>query len=282
MSDSLICFDLDGTLLDQNGGIHPEDLRLLMDPGLAARLIPATGRPLDSLQRTFARNGLYPHRKIPLAMVLENGSLLYAADEVCLAYDPFESAVQAELVGLARRFPGVTFFFLGAEEIEVLWPSAFGMQAAEQFEFRTRAFSASGAGPAFSKVMCISPSPAALDILAQQTAALPVERALSMPTILEFTPAGINKGSGLQKLLRLLGRDQQPIYAAGDGENDLPMFELARISCAPDDAPQNVRARAGLVVSVAAHGILRPLLDIAARDLALSGTAGSSRMRPAI
>jgi Cof subfamily protein (haloacid dehalogenase superfamily) len=257
---------MDGTLLDPCGQIHPKDIRLLSNVSLAPRLIPATGRPLESVRRTFARNGLYIDEKLPFALVLQNGSLLYAANEARLAYYPFDPSVQVELIQLARQFKHVMFLFLGSNDIHVLWPNSFGMKAAEKFEFTVQAFSTHSNKSQFSKIMCISPFPNLLDRLAKPLKSLPVESAFSMSTILEITPKEVNKGSGLQKLLHMLQQVTGTIYAAGDGENDLPMFQLARRSFAPDQASETVKRIASQVINVRLNGLLEPILDSIAQD----------------
>ena len=64
MSFSVLCFDLDGTLVNDQGEIHPNDLMLLDHPNSAVLLIPATGRPLESVRRTFRKAGLFKEKKI--------------------------------------------------------------------------------------------------------------------------------------------------------------------------------------------------------------------------
>ena len=114
--------------------------------------------------------------------------------------------------------------------------------------------------------MCISPFPNLLDRLAKPLKSLPVESAFSMSTILEITPKEVNKGSGLQKLLHMLQQETVTIYAAGDGENDLPMFQLAKRSFAPDQASETVKRVASQVINVRLNGLLEPILDSIAPD----------------
>lgn len=46
----------------------------------------------------------------------------------------------------------------------------------------------------------------------------------------DFVPNGITKKSGMENLGKLLGITAEEMAAAGDGENDLPMFEYAGLS----------------------------------------------------
>ena len=260
MNKPIICFDLDGTLLDEQKNIHPNDILLLTASRPEALFIPATGRPLDSIRRTFARNRVYAGRKIPLPMVLQNGALLFAGDEVLLASHPFEPPLQKELISLCTRFKDVTFLFFDANVNYILWPNPFGVKSVNGFELTTRDLSDCNGGCSISKMMCISESGLALSKIAELVNSLPVESAFSMPTSLEITPENINKGRGLMELLAMLHEQDQPIYAAGDGGNDLAMFQLAKRSFAPLQAPENIRAAASQVIDVSRDGLLGPIL----------------------
>ena len=126
MTLPILCFDLDGTLLDGKGRIHPQDAALLADPEPLALFIPATGRPLGSVRLTFNKNGLFVGRKLPFPLILENGSILYAGGEKLVSFLPFDCQAQSDLIDLAGQHPQVTFLFMGLEEVHVEHPSPFG------------------------------------------------------------------------------------------------------------------------------------------------------------
>ncbi len=258
----IVCFDMDGTLLDEQGRIHPNDLALLAASEPRAIFIPATGRPTDSVRCAFARNSLYLERSIPLNMVLQNGALLLAQHEAPLAYAALEAGIQKELIRVAMGFRQVTFLFLSSTSIYGLWPNAFGMKLAASFDFAVRPLAESNDSIAFSKVMCMSDSPTVLEAIGEIVCSWPVESALSMPTILEITNFETNKGNGVTRLLSQIGLAGQPIYAAGDWGNDLPLFRVAAASFAPATAPEGIRTAASHVIDVRRAGLLGPMLDI--------------------
>lgn len=258
-----ICFDLDGTLLDQQGRIHPNDVALLGATHPPAIFIPATGRPLVSVKRALARNHLFAGQRVSLPMVLQNGSLLFAEREAPLMYEPFEPAVQEELLTLSMQFKQVTFFYLDSSDIYVLWPRPYSMQLEAAFDFRVRSMAEYNGRELFSKVMCMSGDRPTLDAFSAAVEASPLERAFSLPQVLELTPLGINKATGIRKLLEAMHRETQDLYVAGDGENDLDMFEIASRSFAPSTAPAHIKARAGCVIDVSEAGLLTPMLEMA-------------------
>ncbi len=174
----------------------------------------------------------------------------------------WKRSVQERLIALAKGFTQVTFLFLSSTDIFVLWPNPFGLALSASFDFALRPLSDASAATPFSKVMCMSTSPAALDDIARAVASWPIESALSMPTILEITNYEVNKGSGVRKLLQKIGKADQPIYAAGDWANDLPLFRIAAASFAPASASETIKAAASHVIDVTRHGLLTPMLEI--------------------
>ena len=92
------------------------------------------------------------------------------------------------------------------------------------------------------------------------TAGLALERTYSLPNMLEFGPAGVTKGRGLTALIEEAGRTGETVAIAGDGENDLTLFDIADLSFAPEDSPPRIQARATRVLNVPKEGLLAPIL----------------------
>lgn len=259
----VLCFDLDGTLLDDRERIHPADREILTSARTQAILIPTTGRPLESVRRTFQRNGLFEGGSLPLPLVLLNGSLVHAPGERRLAYRPFEPLVQSGLIALAQDFPDVTFLFLGEGPAQMLHPSPFGWAAAERYECTTQEFTSASREVPSGKVMCMHPDHAVLEPLDRALEGVPVEKSFSVPFSLELTARGVDKGSGLQILLERLDLAGRPLLAAGDGGNDLPLLSQAKVFFVPTSAPPEVREKATVLVDVPCTGLLGPMLEYA-------------------
>jgi Cof subfamily protein (haloacid dehalogenase superfamily) len=86
--------------------------------------------------------------------------------------------------------------------------------------------------------------------------------ARTLRTFLEVMAAGVSKGSGLAFALKHRGLDGGGVIALGDEENDLPMFEIARLSLAPANAKEKVREAADRVIgSNAEDGVAAFLED---------------------
>jgi hydroxymethylpyrimidine pyrophosphatase-like HAD family hydrolase len=82
-------------------------------------------------------------------------------------------------------------------------------------------------------------------------------------------PPGCNKASGLKVALAELGLSPRNVVAAGDGENDHALLDLAEYSVATANAVSNLKAAADWVTT-ATHGdgVMEVVADIIESDLA--------------
>jgi Cof subfamily protein (haloacid dehalogenase superfamily) len=70
----------------------------------------------------------------------------------------------------------------------------------------------------------------------------------SWPTYLEVLPHGVSKGTGLASVLARRGISGANCAAFGDEENDIPMFTVAAISCAPANSRDITKKAAKFVI----------------------------------
>jgi HAD superfamily hydrolase (TIGR01484 family) len=255
----VVCFDFDGTLVDGDGRIHPRDVEIL-GGDVRATLVPATGRPLHAVRHVLSWHGLFEEGPVPFPLVLENGAAVYEAGERLREQHPFVPDVQAALMEAMLASPRVTFLLFSLNTVRMLWPSEAGWRMARRFALSTQPFSQETDSDApLTKVVSVAETPEPLRAFASETASLDMERAYSLPTVLEFTRVGVDKGRGLTTLLgeRSVGTK---LVVAGDGENDLPLFDLADLSFAPEDSPDAIKARANHVLDVRKEGLLAPIL----------------------
>lgn len=265
MEKPVICLDFDGTLVDREGCIHPHDVAILNTERRAV-FIPTTGRPLHAVRRTFEQNDVFAGEPIPLPLVLQNGGVLYRPGEELHASHPFTEDVQRRLIATATRHPAVTFFLFSVDHIDLISPSEAAMKMAAIFRLDTHLYRPETERPV-TKVMCIAEAPDPLRAVVDEIADLPLERAFSLSTVLEINVEGVNKGRMLGKLLSELGWAQSRIIAAGDGENDLPLFDLAETSFSPHTSPQSIQERANHVIDTRETGLLAPILAALGLDV---------------
>jgi Cof subfamily protein (haloacid dehalogenase superfamily) len=259
MSKKIICFDLDGTLINTQGVIHPADVEILR--GYRDNLlIPATGRSLDSVRQIFAKNGLFIGQALPFPLVLQNGAALYAEGERVLAHFLFEEEVQAKLIQVLMDFPQAGVLFFDLDWLYILHENGLAKEAIRSLDFRARSFTEHNRGCRFSKAMCFADAPEILMTIREAVKPLAVGAFQSLPLAIEICPQGVNKAKGILQLVKLLGIEDYRLYAVGDSENDLPMLELAHASYAPSTAEGHISARVEHIIDVDKNGVLAPIL----------------------
>ncbi|YCA45360.1 Cof-type HAD-IIB family hydrolase [Bacillus sp. JZ8] len=69
----------------------------------------------------------------------------------------------------------------------------------------------------------------------------------SKPYFLEFTEAGVTKGTSLSQLIKKLGIEREEVIAFGDSYNDLAMLEFAGLGVAMGNAPDDIKEKANYV-----------------------------------
>ncbi len=77
---------------------------------------------------------------------------------------------------------------------------------------------------------------------------LPMERIYAETSSLELSPKGVDKGSGLLDLCRVLGIPASRAIAVGDADNDLPMIRAAGLGIAMGNANDHVLKEAQVTV----------------------------------
>lgn len=237
---------------------------------IRATLVPATGRPLHAVRSTLVQHGLFADRTLPFPLVLEGGAVVYDAGERARAKFVFDADVQRALMGAMLAAPEITFLVFSNDRVFAMWPSEPGDRMIERFALQTAPFGAEQRELAWTKVVSVARTPQPLREFATRTSALPLERAFSLSTVLELTRAGVDKGLGLDVLLERC-QAHGTTAAAGDGENDLPLFDRADVTFAPADSPPTIRARADHLFDLAL-GVLAPIL----RTLGLLGKNGAA------
>jgi HAD superfamily hydrolase (TIGR01484 family) len=257
----VVCFDLDGTLLNDSGQIHPQDMALLKAEPPPAHWVPTTGRPLSSVKKMFGRLGLLKDGWLPFPAVLQNGAVVLGWGEQPLAHTAFSAEAQSALIEIAERFPEIDCMLLGQAEIYIANATPFGWEAAVRYDFSMRPLEEEHRLVPFSKVMWLAPERAQLEPLEALVRRLPVEGAYSMDTIFEVSPRGVHKAAGLHTLLAKMGWEQVPVLFAGDGENDAELLRSADLSFAPVDSPPQIQALAGRVIDPREAGLLQPMLE---------------------
>ena len=258
-SELLVCLDIDGTIVDYDGSLHPvveKGIRAMRRCG--ARVVLATGRGIGGVLPIAERLGITSEYAVCAngAVVIELGQDpgSYEITDV-VTFDP-----RAALTELREVVPGAVF----------LVDDAHGRH------FTTGAFPAGELAQdppviafeeicqlAASRVTVRAPelSAAELGRLVAASGLQGVEYSVGWTAWMDISPQGVTKASALEMLRGRLDIAAEATVAAGDGTNDLDMLSWAHFSVAMGQASQVVKDHADAQTLTVADGGLAYLLS---------------------
>ncbi len=260
MNYQLIALDLDGTLLNSRKEVPEETVRAVREVSAAGKTVVfATGRAVPELAEQIA---LLPEVRYA---VFASGAGLY----------DIHSRKAFGLHGLPYKHIRRILSLVRTKDVmpQIVLPDRDVIQASHMA--RLEDFSMGVYRPMYEQAMTLVP-----DIFAyvencrepflklnlyhrtpeervrtqEELEETDLELVYSEVTSLECSAAGVSKGSGLDRLCRLLQIPLQACIAVGDAENDLPMLRTAGLGVAMGNAPAHVKAAAGRVVADLDHG----------------------------
>lgn len=255
MDYELIAFDMDGTLLDTRKRVLPSSTAAIDEAVSAGKTVAiCSGRCPKMVELDQAGFGGVRYA------ICCNGSIIYdllkhrVLSSESLDHEVVVAAVEAlgDEDAMIDVFLG-RGYFCQTSHIENMPHYSMGIY---QDMYRTTAtqvedIRATLLDPAarYQKFIFHFASPEARSRVRARVATLPVELADSEIASLEFSPAGVDKGSGLLALADLLGIPREATIAVGDADNDLPMLQSAGLSVAMGNANENARAAADVIVA---------------------------------
>lgn len=258
---AVLCMDIDGTLIDADEQVHPQDIQVLQHFPPEVQPILTTGRILHSAKGVLQENGLFKQPCLPLPGVFMNGGAAYLPQEqLCIEHAFAQNARQA-LLQLSQAFPNSAFTFFSASEVHLVNPTPFAQHISRLHYLDARETAPKDLPERIIKVMVLEEDPQILNQIKAHTENWEAEMAFSLPYAYEINPPGITKANTLTRLLAVLGLKKLPIYIVGDAENDLSLFRLARRSFAPDTAHPTVLHQADQIIPRGANGLLEPILN---------------------
>ncbi|MCB2202906.1 Cof-type HAD-IIB family hydrolase [bacterium] len=257
---AVLCLDIDGTLTDADENIHPQDITTLQHFPDHIQPVITTGRILHSALGVLHEHDLFTQEQFPLPGVFMNGGVALLPGEERIVEHLLEADLMAELLGLPRAFPTTCFAFFGPDRVSLVNPTPFGREIADGHYFYSDIVALEDVPREVVKVMAINPDLDVLDSIKAHTQHLPAEMGYTLPFLYEINAPGINKAATLRVLLEELGMASLPVFAAGDGKNDLSLMRLTTRFFAPSTANETVRSRADEIINRQDNGILTPVL----------------------
>jgi len=258
--EAILCIDIDGTLIDSTERVHPNDVQQLLDFPKSIQPFLTTGRSLFSARGELHKHGLFRPSPIPLAGVYMNGGAAYLPNEVLYIRHLFSTSMRDDLITLAEKNPQSTFIFFSLDAGYVVNPNQYSQHFAKSHYLNPHLTGAEEVPEEIIKVMIVEKNRPVIEQIARNAAGLNAEMVYSLPHLFEINPLGITKAQTLTKLIEEMELKDVPIYAAGDGENDLSLFELSRASFAPGSAHPSILGKADHVIKSEKEGLLLPIL----------------------
>ncbi len=262
MPDAVICFDVDGTLVDKEERIHPSDFEILEINKSNFLFVPCTGRSMASVVSMFHMNHLFTESPLPFPVIAQNGSSIYAEKEELIAYNAFPEKTRRSLIECFEKYPDISFSLMHKDRNVLMHPNKVGIFWMKQFNLEWESYLENDRCEPVGKATCFTEDPGVRVEISEQLAKLSLEYGVTMSEIVDINPQGVNKYSGLIELLDNLNLADLPVFAAGDGENDLALFTMAKACFSPASAPKTIRDRTDYVIDVSQNGILNPIIEI--------------------
>ena len=243
----LIALDIDGTVLQEDGTITNAVTRAVArvrDHGHEVML--ATGRSVSMTLPILDRLEI-----VSRFVVCANGAIVLRRDPGApLGYlrDHVETFDPSDVLTTIRGHLGNASY--AVEDAEGLFrytgsfPDGALAAASDRVEFDELL------GVAATRVVVISPEHATEDFLAvvERMGLHKVTYNVGWTAWLDIAPEGVNKATGLERVRAALGIPTSRVFTAGDGRNDIDMFEwTARgggVAVAMGQAPEEVVAAA--------------------------------------
>lgn len=275
MAVKLIAMDLDGTLLNRQKMISPENQRALEDASArGVILVAATGRAWGTIPACVRENPVFSYT------IASNGAEIYSHATGCCMYSDrlSPSGVEAIQSVMETERAGCEVFIRGkayGEENFVSRPWEYGVPSASIGYIKKTRIPVSDMGAFIrenkeniSVIDLVTGDAAAAERLFRklENCGEPLYMTASMDGRLEILSPRAGKGAGLAALCQLLDIAPADTAAFGDADNDLDMLRFAGVGIAMGNAWDSVLEEADYVTCDNEHhgvaGAIRKRLGI--------------------
>ena len=262
----LVALDIDGTVIHE-------------DETMSDAVVAAVGRARDAGHFVTLATGRSWETTLPIlrALDLEPEYVVCANGAITMKReDGAEDGYRRELVETFDPGPVLESIRTGLPEGRFMVEDAMGyrlytegMQDWNMDNAKLVPFEELAKTPA-TRVVVVSPNhePDAFVELIDSLGLHQVSYAIGWTAWLDIAPDGVNKGTALERVRGIIGIPREQVFVAGDGRNDIEMFEWAGEfgrAIAMGQAPDEVKAAATEVTAdVVADGLVNPLDALAA------------------
>ncbi|MBM7616561.1 Cof subfamily protein (haloacid dehalogenase superfamily) [Weissella uvarum] len=245
----LLAFDMDNTLLNPEKQLSPRTTRVLKQLHQAGKhIVLCTGRPFPNVAPFI--NELELNHPDDFVVLFNGGCVKNIVSDANLFDAHFDLADVQDMFAFIhdQQLPIDLVAQNEVISIQDYGQSPYHELLNKRMPYQQIALANLPADLNFNKFVVAAPE-ATLDQFIQLLPAHPeltqtMDHVRSRRNLLEFVPKGVNKASGLQKLLDHFNLDAQQLMVFGDEENDAPMFKLAGTSVAMGNAIPEIKALA--------------------------------------
>ncbi|HEM5988697.1 TPA: HAD family hydrolase [Streptococcus suis] len=250
MYKKIIATDMDGTFLRSDHGFDPTRFRNLLEAfkEKGYLFVAASGRSLPSLKH------LFEEFLEDIALVAENGAVVVYRNQTIYLDDPIQPATYLSLVEELVQSGHVA-----AQHVTLSGLTASYMLKAVDtglYDILSDYYHDIVLVPSFED---ISEEIIKLNLYIDEAIRVEAQDWINHHfkqltavttgfTSIDIILSGVHKGIGLSHLCQHLGLTGENLIAFGDNQNDLEMLKLAACSVATENAIDEVRAQADLVI----------------------------------
>jgi Cof subfamily protein (haloacid dehalogenase superfamily) len=242
----LVAADMDGTLLDSNGGISAKTIAAIKKAAEKNVIFTVcTGRPIQGVEK-------YSHAlSLDVPFITYNGAMIVMGRSKEIIYQQDVEPEDARSVLKIARELGTTFIVwsnnkLYASTLNDKVHSYKQLSGVEPIKIEDDEMLVK---QGITKLLWIN-TPEELthyqDLLKSRLSDS-ISYYTSKPTFLEFVNSKVSKAVAMEKLGEHFGIRREEMIAVGDGYNDLSMIEYAGLGVAMENAPDEIKAKADFV-----------------------------------
>lgn len=252
MTSHIICFDIDGTILnDQTGRVSEktrDTIHKVKKNGHYTFL--NTGRSFSEIDPALLEIGFD-------GVICGCGTYITYRDKILLA-ESIEGERADKLIESLSRckidgvLEGETYFYTSKE---ILNPKLIGVREYFGEEVNKKFRYLEDEIPVFQKLSILLNPESDLETFRKECGE-DYEFICRSRNFYEVVPSGFTKATGIQLVMKYLGVGREHTVAIGDSANDLAMLEFSKISIAMGNSPEQVKEKVTYVTkSVAEEGV---------------------------
>lgn len=249
MSIKLVAIDLDGTLLNDNGKILPNSIKILKEISKQGiKVVLATGRPLVSVKPFLQELGL--DNQEDQYVITFNGSIIENTQGKVIHRKVFDFQtfvdfeLWAEKIGLYNQLETQDSLYTTSNLIPIdgaheSWKNKLPMRVTTLHDLTD---TPDDKKPMMLKIMAVADKER-LDKIQKSIPKSLTDKLSpirSEPVYLDFAAPNVDKGWALKKLTEYLKLSPNEVMALGNADNDIPMVKFAGAGVAMEKSTPNL------------------------------------------